>query len=208
MVQSGIDVEGTATRVMQAVIVLIFGLGLFARNLSVVVNAALAFAVTVLPAIVERDWEIRLEPRLTLWLSLAVLLHAAGMLGPYNDVSWWDHVTHTLSATVVAGVGYATTRALDEHTEAVSFPPRFLFVYVLLFTLAFGVLWEVLEFAARGVTVYLGVTDVLVQYGLEDTIVDLVFDSLGAILVSLFGTEALASVVDSLTARYERASAR
>ena len=205
---SGGGVGYAATRAMQTGIVLVFGLGAYAGNPSVMVNAAGAFAVTFLPAVIERDWEIRLDTRLTLWISLAVLLHAVGMLGPYNDVSWWDHVTHTLSATVVAGVGYATTRALDEHTDAVSFPSQFLFVYVLLFTLAFGVLWEVLEFGARILADHLGVAEILVQYGLEDTIVDLMFDSLGAVLVSLFGTDALSSVVASLTAQFERASPR
>lgn len=193
---------------MQAGIALVFGLGALSGSLSVMVNAAVALAVTFLPAIIERDWEIRLNPLLTLWISLAVLLHAVGMLGPYTTISWWDHVTHTLSATVVAGVGYATTRALDEHSEAVFFPTRFLFVYVLLFTVAFGVFWEVLEFAARGAALRLGMEEILVQYGLEDTIVDLIFDSLGAVLVSLFGTGALAPVVDSLAARFERLSPR
>jgi hypothetical protein len=119
-------------------------------------------------------------------------------------VWWWDHLTHTLSATVVAGVGYATARAFDEHSDAVYLPQPFLGLYVLLFTLALGVFWEVLEFGARAAAAALGTRPVLFQYGLEDTLLDLVFDTAGAALVALFGSGRLRPVVDSLAARLER----
>jgi hypothetical protein len=195
-----------ATRGMQVAISGILLAGLWTRNIAVVVNAALALGVTFLPAVLERDWDLPLDAGLTLWITTAVLLHTIGMLGLYGTIPWWDHLTHTLSATIVAGVGYATARAVDEHSDAIYFPPRFMFVYVLLFTLAFGVLWEVLEFAVHGVSDRLGVDAVLIQYDLEDTIVDLIFDTVGAVLVALFGTTTLRSVVDTLTTRLARGS--
>jgi hypothetical protein len=188
---------------MQVLLAGILVLGLATRNIAVTVNAALSLAITFLPALLERDWDVRLGTGVTLWITLAVTLHTVGMLGFYVTVSWWDHVTHTLSATVVAGVGYATARAVDEHTDAVYLPPRFLFVYILLFTMAFGVVWEVLEFGTRAATDLVGVEAVLVQYSLEDTIVDLIFDAVGAVLVALFGTQRLQSVVTALTARLD-----
>ena len=121
---------------MQSVIAVILVVGLWERSIAVVVNASLALAITFLPAFLRRDWDVHLGTGLTLWVTLAVLLHTIGMLGFYVSLSWWDHVTHTLSATVVAGVGYATARAVDEHTDAIYLPPRFLFVYILLFTMA------------------------------------------------------------------------
>lgn len=190
-----------ASRLMQLAIVGILLVGLWTRNIAVVVNAVLSLGVTLLPAVLERDWDLPLDAGLTLWLTTAVLLHAIGMLGLYTSLPWWDHLTHTLSATVVASVGYATARAVDEHSDAVSFPPRFLFVYVLLFTLALGVFWEVLEFAIHGLSDVVGIEAVLVQYSLEDTLVDLVFDAVGAVLVSLFGTQTLQSAVETLTTR-------
>ncbi|WP_049894203.1 hypothetical protein [Halogranum rubrum] len=190
-----------ATRGMQIAIVGFLLVGVWTRNVAVVVNAVLSLAVTFLPAVLERDWGLRLDTGLTLWLTTAVLLHTAGMLGLYGSIPWWDHLTHTLSATIVAGVGYATARAFDEHSDAVYFPPRFMFVYVLLFTLAFGVFWEVLEFGVHGLSDSLGVDAVLIQYSLEDTVVDLIFDTIGAVLVALFGTTTLRSAVETLTTR-------
>ncbi|WP_224448518.1 hypothetical protein [Haloprofundus salilacus] len=191
-------------RGLQVVIALVLLVGVARRNLSVVVNATMALAVTFLPALLERDADIRLSASVTLWVTLAVSLHSLGMLGLYTAVPWWDNLTHTLSASIVAGVGYATARAVDEHSHAVVLPPQFLSMFILVVTLAFGVLWEVMEFSVRGVTDLLGIRAVLIQYSLEDTLTDLVFDAVGAALVALFGTRRLSSTVDSLVGRLER----
>lgn len=192
-------------RWMQVALAGVVLVGLHARNPSVVLNGVVALGVTFLPAVLERDYRIPLPAWLTLWLTTAVLLHAVGLLGPYRDVWWWDHVTHTLSAALVAGAGYATVHALDVHSEALYLPSRFLAGFVLLFTLALGVGWEVLEFAARAVAEAYGYGPVLVQYGLEDTIVDLLFDLLGALVVAVFGSASLGDLVDAVLGRLRRA---
>lgn len=196
----------TLSRGSQLGVVVVIAVGLVEGNISVVINGIGALAVTFLPAILRRDYRITLSPGLTLWLSLAVLLHAIGILGPYHNIWWWDHVTHTLSATVIAGLGYSTARAIDLYSDEIYLPPRFLFVYILLFALAFGVGWEVIEFGAREIGEVMGYGPLLVQYGLEDTILDLIFDLIGGVLVASFGTPAFAHVVDSLVDRYERAA--
>lgn len=194
------------TRAMQAAIAALLAYGVWSRTLGVVVNAALALGVTFLPAVLRRDWNVRLGTGVTLWIATAVFLHTVGMAGAYTSIVWWDHVTHTLSATVVAGVGYATVRALDEHSDAVSFPPRFTFVFVLSFTLALGVFWEVLEFGARFASDALGLDAILVQYGIEDTVLDLVFDAVGATLVAVLGTDLFDELVRSLRTRFGRSA--
>jgi hypothetical protein len=193
---------------LQALIVVVLFVGVARRNLSVVVNATIALAVTFLPALLERDPDIQLSPAVSLWVTLAVTLHSLGMVGLYTALPWWDNLTHTLSATVVAGVGYATARAIDQYSDAVYFPPQFLSVYILIVTLAFGVLWEVLEFSMRGITDLLGIQAVLIQYSLEDTMTDLVFDAVGAALVALFGAPRLSTTVDSLVGKLDRIRAR
>lgn len=180
---------------MQVVITGLFVVGITTQNLSVVVNALLGLGVTLLPAAFERDYGVPLDPWLTFWITLAVLLHTVGMLGPYDTVWWWDHLTHGLSASVVAAVGYAATRAVDDHWDEIYLPPDFMFVYVLLFTLAAGVLWEVLEFVAHQLAIAFGYEAVLIQYSLTDTVIDLIFDVAGAILVALVGTPHLAGLV-------------
>ncbi|WP_336343585.1 hypothetical protein [Halalkalicoccus ordinarius] len=195
---------------MEVVLVGMFFIGLDRGDTGIVVNTGVALAVTQLPPILEREYGITMDSGLVLWITAAVFLHALGTVGLpgssvnlYRSVWWWDHLTHGLSASVVAAVGYATARALDLHTDEIHLPPRFMFVFILLFVLAFGVLWEVLEFAIAGIGPLLGLGSVLTQYGLEDTMLDLVFNVFGAVIVAIWGTAHLNDLVGVLTARLD-----
>jgi uncharacterized membrane protein YjdF len=113
-------------------------------------------------------------------------------------------MTHALSASVVAAAGYAVARAVDVHDDRVRLPRQFMFVFILLVTLAFGVFWEVLEFTIGEVAALVGSEGaILVQYGLGDTMLDLVFDTVGAIIVAVWGTAHLSDVVGALAERLE-----
>jgi hypothetical protein len=188
-------------RLLQGAIGAIFLVGLVTVNLSVIVNAGFAFAVTFLPAILKRDFRIQLKAWMTLWITGALFLHTLGMLGFYSDIWWYDHLTHTLSATIVATIGYVVTRAIDKWSDAIFLPSRFMFVYILLFTLALGVLWEVAEFLVQRLALLTGLEPVLIQYGLDDTLLDLLFDAFGALIVAAVGTQYVSHTVDSLADR-------
>ena len=115
----------------------------------------------------------------------------------------WDHLTHTLSSSIVAAAGYTTARAFDEHSEMVRLPPQFTFAFILVVTLAFGVFWEVIEFAIGEIAALTGDGAVLTQYGLRDTMLDLVFDTVGAVVVAVWGTAHLTDVVGAVVDRLE-----
>ncbi|MFB6084931.1 MAG: hypothetical protein ABEJ94_11880 [Halorientalis sp.] len=195
---------GPGTRLLQLAVLGILVVGLVTRNAGVVVNAALALAATFLPAVLERDYRIELDARFTLWITVAVFLHTLGMLWFYGEVWWYDRLTHTVSAAVVATVGYVAARAIDEHSVAISLPDRFLFVYVLVFTLGLGVLWEILEFGTALGASALGLEPVLTQYGPADTLGDLLFDTIGALIAATVTTERVSSAVESLRRRLDR----
>ena len=200
------------TWAMEVGLMAMFGLGLVRTNTGVLVNTGIALLVTQLPSVLERDLGIPMDAGLTLWITSAVFLHAFGTVGvpwspltPYQSVWWYDHLTHGLSASVVAAVGYSTVRALDVHTDDVSYPPEFTVVFVFLFVLAFGVLWEVIEFSVAGLAAVVGSGNVLTQYGLEDTMLDLIFDTVGAAVVAIWGGARLSGVVDALAERFDAA---
>jgi hypothetical protein len=202
------------SRVMQVMLVGIIGLGLERGNPGIVVNATIGLAVTELPALLERDYHIPMNPALTLWITVAVFFHALGTAGLpgsetnfYRSIWWWDHMTHTLSSSIVAAAGYATARAVELHSDGISLPNRFMFVFILLFVLAFGVFWEVIEFAVAGIASLSGTQSVLTQYGLRDTMLDLLFDTLGGLVVAVWGTAHLTDVVGALVKRFERTDA-
>ncbi|WP_267641234.1 hypothetical protein [Haloarchaeobius amylolyticus] len=192
------------TRTAQVGLVGVFVVGMTIRNVSVVLNALLALGVTFLPAVLERDLRIELDPRFSVYLGFAVFLHAVGMFQFYDEVWWWDHLTHTLSASIVAVVGYATVWAIDSHSDRLYLPRPFVMVFVLAFTLAMGVFWEVLEFVGRELAIALDLDPVLVLYGLDDTMLDLVFNLAGALVVTLFGTDAVREQGEELAAWLDR----
>jgi len=202
-------------RFLQAVMVAILGIGLYTGNAGIAVNAAVGLLVTQLPAVLERRYQITMNVGLVLWITLAMFLHALGtvpLLGPdfatlYGSTWWWDHMTHALSSSLVVGSAYALTRALQEHTEYIHIGPKFTFAYLLVFVMAFGVFWELLEFYIAVGAELFGVPKVLTQYGLEDTVLDLVYNTIGGLLVAIFGTTYLTGVADQLRARLDSRAA-
>jgi hypothetical protein len=126
-----------------------------------------------------------LAPALPLWIVTAGLLHSIGMLGPYESVWWWDHLTHTVSAALLAALSYA---GVTVAADAGAIPPlstAAVAAATIGFTLAAGVFWELVELVARALGERYDVEPVLVHYGWRDTGLDLVFDFVGAVAVVL-----------------------
>jgi hypothetical protein len=188
-------------RGFQFVLVGIFAAALSELNVGVAVNVVVALAVMELPALLERDYGLPIDTRLTLWIVIPVFLHALGSFGLYGVIGLWDNLTHTLSSSLVAAVGYATVRAFDVHDDAVVLPRKFVAAYILVFTLAFGVLWEILEFGLDGLSSWTGTDSVLAQVSLANTMTDIVFDLVGGVLVAVWGAAYLAGVSKSLADR-------
>lgn len=155
--------------------------GLRRRDPGAVTNALIGFAGTFLPAALERRYGVEFRPWQRVYAQVAMLTHAVGMLGPYDDVWWWDHLTHVHSATLLGGIVHVLSRRRGRDPE-----PR-----VLGAVLGGGVLWELVEYAVHAGADRLGFEPLLVSYGKVDTALDLVFDAVGALLVLAFGDRLL-----------------
>jgi hypothetical protein len=198
------------TRGMQIVLVGLLFIGLERGNPSLMVNCGVSLLVIQLPAVLERDFDLPMDPRLTLWLTAAAFFHAVGVVGIpgagwsfYTEIWWWDHFTHSLSASVVAAAGYSTVRAVDLHSEEVYIPPQYTGILILIFVLAFGVLWELLEFGIAVAGDTFGTATILTQYGIEDTLKDLTFNSMGGVIVALWGWIYLTDFSQALSEKLE-----
>lgn len=196
---------------MEVGLVAIVVVGFYERNTTVVVNGLVGFAVTQIPPLLKRDFDIPMDTGLTLWITAAVFFHAFGVLGLpgaeenlYGSTVWWDHFTHALSASVVAAAGYATARALDIYSTDIHLPARFMFVFILLFVVAFGVVWEVIEFGLGELARIVGNRPLLTQGALEDSMKDLVFDTIGGVVVGIWGTVHLTDVSGAVAAYLDR----
>ena len=162
-------------------ILAVFVVGFRRRNVGAVVNAVVAIAATYLPGVVEAHYDVEFLPWQRVYTATAMFTHAVGMLGPYEEIGWWDHLTHTHSATILGGLVHVAARRRDRDPR-----PRVLAVVVCL-----GVLWELMEHTIRAVATRLGLEPILITYGKKDTFFDLCFNVLGAFLVLAFGDRLL-----------------
>jgi len=158
------------------------------RNVAAIVNtlAMSALAVLSLALVVETGsaWTGRLAtPTLPLWVATACVLHSIGMLGWYDTVWWWDHLTHTVSAALVTALVYAGLVVAVDAGAVPALAASTVPVATLAFVMLVGVFWELIELVARAVAERYGIEPVLVHYGWRDTAFDLVFDIVGAVVI-------------------------
>lgn len=164
---------------LQMVLAGILVFGLVTGHPGTAITGGITLGVTLLPALLERRFDYTLDPGLLLWLTLAATIHMFGSMGLYDQFTWFDNIAHTVSAMVIAGVGYASFRAVELHSDDIDTPPAFRPVFVLVFVLATGVFWEVLEF---------GLGDFITVYGVQDIVTDMMFNTLGGVIVAVWGT--------------------
>ncbi|MXR21977.1 hypothetical protein [Halobacterium bonnevillei] len=152
-------------------------------NGAAMVNAAASLVVAVVAIVVASGFQFDggqfVAPELAVWAAVAGFLHSVGMLGPYDSVWWWDHLTHTVSGTLLTALLYA---AIVVTVDGAWSDATIAAATVALSLLA-GVFWELIELAARAVGERFGIEPVLVHYGWRDTAYDLLFDLLGAVAV-------------------------
>ncbi|RZV08877.1 hypothetical protein BDK88_2955 [Natrinema hispanicum] len=191
-----LDVSDTWERrlvwLLQLALVGLIGYGTVTGRASVSVTAGLALGVTLLPAVLRREYGYAMDAGLVLWITAAVFLHSLGSIGIYRQYQWYDEVTHTVSSIVVAGFGYASFRALELHSDDVAVPSAFRSLFIVVFVLAAGVLWEVFEYA-------LG--DLVPVYGVDDIATDFVFNAIGGLIVAIWGAGHVGGLVGFLRDR-------
>lgn len=192
--------QGTV-RVMQLALLGISAYGAVTLRFDFVLNGFVPLLVTFLPAYLRRDYSVRMEPGLVFMLTLAATVHAVGMLGPYQSTFWYDWMAHALSASVVALSGYAVIRALDIHSPSIELPRGFVRVFTVVLVVAFGGLWELFELLVGSLATWLGMQPPLIVYGLDDSVLDMVSNTLGGITVALLAPGSLTELPASLAAR-------
>lgn len=185
------------------------------HDMAAAVNAVVSFIVATLPAAIAflsptvLGRSVTFGPELPLWLAMAGLFHSYGMLGPYDSIWWWDYLTHTISAALVAALIYGALVVVVGRPGPFESLSGLVPALTVGFTLAAGIFWELIELVARAVGDYLDIEPVLVHYGRRDTALDLVFDLVGALVVVLFDLRIFVPVADQfprLTADFVYAS--
>lgn len=180
------DQELLLTRTLQLTLFGIMIYGLVTTQTKRVVMPGLALGITLLPALLRREYGYAMDAGLVLWITIAMILHTMGSMGLYNQYPWYDEVTHVVSGTIIAGLGYASFRALELHSNDIEVPAEFRAVFIVVFVLAAGIFWEVLEFA-------LG--NLVPVYGIDDIVTDMIANAIGGVIVAVWGANYVSSLI-------------
>lgn len=100
----------------------------------------------------------------------------------YDIIEWWDILMHILSGIILGVIGECMLRN-SKNTVIESRVIRFLFIAGI--ACLGGIIWEIYEFS---IDTFLGLdTQLAKSSGVVDTMLDLITDLLGGILVGLWG---------------------
>lgn len=133
-----------------------------------------AFALALVPRLA------RLRPAFDAAVVAALALNAAGYaFGLWRAIAWFDEATHLITPLLIAPVAYIALAKADgvPRTAAPGWNARLgRFVVTAALGLALAALWELFEWGLDGAAG----TDF--SPGYTDTLLDLLMDSLGAVL--------------------------
>ncbi|MBS3139699.1 hypothetical protein J4479_01710 [Candidatus Woesearchaeota archaeon] len=170
---------------LQAVIL---GSGIFSVFEKQWLNAFFMLGILILtfaPAVVRRNYRVFLPVEFDFITILFVFL--AIFLGEwqdyYNKFWWWDILLHSGSGFLIGIAGFLLVYILNSQRKIqLQMKPLFISLFAFAFALAFGALWEILEFSLDQ-TFSLNMQ----KDGLADTMLDLIVDAIGAAVISILG---------------------
>ena len=157
----------------------------------------LGIGAMFLPSIVEK--KLKFDIPNIMQILYVIFLYCAIFLGEvrnyYYNFSHWDTLLHTFSGAMLGALGFSVVSLMNDNKKwHLNLSPAFVAFFAFCFAVTLGVIWEVYEFTFDGL---LGLnmqkfmledgTELLGRLALQDTMKDLIVDSVGALVISLIG---------------------
>jgi hypothetical protein len=149
----------------------------------VIFVTSLTFILILTPKLFEKKYKIDIPEELE--IIAVIFIYCAIFLGEvhgyYTRFWWWDTILHTVSGIVLGLIGFIILFILYQG-EKVRAKPFLIVLFSFCFALALGSIWEIFEFSMDSL---FGLN--MQKSGLLDTMGDLIANSIGALIISLFG---------------------
>ena len=156
-----------------------------------ILNCIYCLLFSFLPYVLKR-WNIYSTRTLQVYFLIAIIVHfiLGGTLHFYRDVWFFSFIVHLINSFLIATIIYGM---LLRHCKNQS--KFFMFISTVAFTALVGVLWEVCEYAIDGMMTGSNmqrfnnsVTNepFIGRRALQDTMIDLMMDTLGGVLAGLY----------------------
>ncbi|NTW92012.1 MAG: DUF2238 domain-containing protein [Methanoregulaceae archaeon] len=169
-------------------LILVQGLfGIIIKSPSIILTAGIGFFLTCIPYLIERKVNVTLPWEVNFLIALAVFLHVAGysqqlylLLYPY-----YDKIAHFISSITVAVLAFVSILLINRFS-CTKLARWQIFFFIVIFTMAIGAFWEIYEYLLD--TFFASYLTKPLQHGLDDTMIDMISDLVGALVVASLGT--------------------
>ena len=147
-----------------------------------------AVGLSLIPTLVHRKMHIVVPWEITFLIALTLFLHIGGYsyLWYLDHYPWYDKFAHLIASMTVAMLGFLVVLIMMRVSTGLQFERWQIFFFIVIFTLAFGAIWEIWEFTLD--TLARAYLTKPLQHSNTDTMIDLITDLGGAIIVATLGT--------------------
>ncbi len=142
------------------------------------------FLLAVSPAIIRRNLKFSVHWLIEFLLVFAISLHIWGGVLHLYSLPFYDKIAHFLASAIVAFFALITMYVIDTFSPRIHMDLFMLAFFIAIFTMAMGVIWEIAEFAMDQIVSH-GIP--YAQVSLENTMWDLIADSIAGIVVGIVG---------------------
>jgi uncharacterized membrane protein YjdF len=186
------------TYLMQFLILMTVLFSIVTGNFFVSVAGTIALFLTFIPYFFGRETHLIIPWEVTFLIALTLYLHVAGYSqGWYQSLyPYYDKFAHLVSSITIAMIGFLLVLILHRFGN-MRCSRTMIFFFIVIFTMALGSIWEILEYVIDQVFGNGLHFNTMLQHGLDDTMIDLIFDLIGGLIVAAFGTWYLKRVDES-----------
>lgn len=162
------------------------------------IQCLLGIVAMVIPNMVVKKKNIQIPSNM--YIFYLIFLYCSIFLGEVRDFYYkipeWDTILHTFSGVMIGALGFSFVSMFNKTVDLhLKLSPFFVALFAFMFAVTLGVIWEIYEFTFDGL-LGLNMQKFMVEPGdimlvgraaLEDTMEDLIVDTLGALFISIAG---------------------
>ncbi len=162
------------------------------------IQCLLGIMAMVIPNMVVKKKNIQIPSNM--YIFYLIFLYCSIFLGEVRDFYYkipeWDTILHTFSGVMIGALGFSFVSMFNKTEDLhLKLSPFFVALFAFMFAVTLGVIWEIYEFTFDGL-LGLNMQKFMVEPGdimlvgraaLEDTMEDLIVDTLGALFISVAG---------------------
>lgn len=147
----------------------------------------LSFLSTLYKEILRIITRIKISPIMetvsTIFIILSILIGT--LFGVYGEIIWWDTFLHFTSGILLSFFALMVLAIMKNKNPKLKYSLTLIILFTMLFAITMGTVWEIMEFASDNIFGMNAQRAKGVDYGVLDTMVDTIANTIGAIITNL-----------------------